>query len=381
MGPFCRAVNLLPRYSRVLPLTVLPRQWQNDIIGASKVAIACKMATTLKDISREAGVDVATVSRALNGSYGVHKATRERVIAVAKRLNYRANLTARELAIGKSHTLGLLVPDIGNPFVTEVVRGAEDAAYAAGYHILLCNSYLDSTREAQYMRSLLDKRVEGILMHSVQTLSNAEVDELSNSGIPVVLLCRSPSASNFSGVCVNHFEGGTLAGEHLMKLGHRKVAFLSGPRDHGNFIEQGKGFIKAVTSVKDSLPPIVLNGPPSFEGGYQLAQKLLDQDSGVTAIFAANDVSAFGIARAIFEAGLSIPEDISLIGFNNVELANVVRPPLTTIHQPKYEMGQAAVEILLGLARSGRLGVPEQREFGVRLLERSSTSIPPKKAR
>ncbi len=339
------------------------------------------MTTTLKDISKEAGVDVATVSRALNGSYGVHKATRERVLAVAKRLNYRANLTARELAVGKSHTLGLLVPDIGNPFVTEVVRGAEDAAYAAGYHILLCNSYLDSAREVQYMRSLLDKRVEGILMHSVQTLSNTEVEELSNSEIPVVLLCRSPSASNFSGVCVNHFEGGVLAGEHLMELGHRKVAFLSGPRDHGNFIEQGKGFIKAVTSVKDSAPPVVLNGPPSFDGGYQLAKKLLEQNHGVTAIFAANDVSAFGIGRAIFEAGLSIPDDISLIGFNNVELANVVRPPLTTIHQPKYEMGQAAVEILLGLAKSGRLGVPEQREFGVRLVKRSSTSAPPKKSR
>lgn len=335
------------------------------------------MPTTLKDISKEAGVDVATVSRALSGSYGVHKATRERVVAVAKRLNYRVNLMARELAVGKSHTLGLLVPDIGNPFVTEVIRGAEDAAYAAGYHILLCSSYLDATREVQYMRSLLDKRVEGILMHSVQTFSDEEAKELAGSGIPVVLLSRPPSASTFSGVCVNHFDGGVMAGEHLAELGHKKLAFLSGPRDHGNFTEQGKGFIRA-TAEQDVT---TMNGPPSFEGGYQMAKKLLVEHPEITAIFAANDVVAFGIARAIFEAGLSIPEDISLIGFNNVELANIIRPPLTTIHQPKYEMGQAAVEILLSLAKSGHLGVPEQREFGVRLVKRASTSAPPKKPR
>ncbi len=339
------------------------------------------MATTLKDISKEAGVDVATVSRALNGSYGVHKATREKVLAVAKRLNYRANLVARELAVGRTHTIGLLVPDIGNPFVTEVVRGAEDAAYAAGYHILLCSSYLDAAREAQYMRSLLDKRVEGILMHSVQNLSDAEVKELGESGIPVVLLCRLPSASTFSGVCVNLFEAGILAAEHLIELGHRKIAFLNGPRDHANFSEQARGFLKAATDADHNITPVILNGQPSFEGGYQLAKKLLEHNQGVTAIIAANDVTAFGISRAIFEAGLSIPEDISLVGINNVEFASVVRPPLTTIHLPKYEMGQAGVEILLSLAKSGRLGVPEQREFGVRLVKRSSTAPPPKKSK
>lgn len=339
------------------------------------------MATTLKHISREAGVDVATVSRALNGGYGVHKATREKVLVVAKRLNYRANLLARELAVGKSRTLGLLVADIQNPYVTEVVRGAEDTAYAAGYHMLLCNSYLDATREVNYMRSLLDKRVEGILMHSVQTLSDAEVKELSESGIPVVLLCRSPSASRFSGVCVNLYEAGILAGEHLIELGHKKIAFLNGPRGHGNFNEQAKGFMKATTAGEQGVTPIVMNGPPSFEGGYRMGKKLVEQNQEVTAIFAANDVTAFGIARAVFEAGLSIPEDISLIGCNNVEFADVVRPPLTTIHVPKYEVGQAAVEILLDLAKSGRLRVPQQREFGVRLIKRCSTSAPPKKSK
>lgn len=336
----------------------------------------CDMPVTLRDISKEAGVDIATVSRALNGSYGVHKDTREKVVAVAKRLNYRVNLMAKSLAVGKSHTLGLLVPDIGNPFVTELVRGAEDAAYAAGYHILLCNSYLNPAREVQYMHSLLDKRVEGILMHSVQSLTKLEMKELIASGIPVVLLHQPPNTSVFSGVCVDNFLGGTLAGKHLVELGHRRLAYLNGPRGHGNFMERAKGFTKA--GAKLNVSPIIMHGPPNYEGGYQMAQKLLAQHPEVTAIFAANDVTAFGIARAIYEAGLSIPGDVSLIGFDNVELANVVRPPLTTIHQPKYELGEAAVEILLALAKKGSQGVPEHREFGVRLVTRQSTAPPSK---
>lgn len=337
------------------------------------------MPITLKDISKEAGVDIATVSRALNGNSGVHKDTREKIMAVAKRLNYRVNLMAKSLAMGRSHMLGLLVPDIRNPFVTELVRGAEDAAYATGYHILLCNSYLDETREVQYMHSLLDKRVEGILMHSVQSLSMQEIKELAASDIPVVLLHSPSSTSVFSGVRVNNYEGGMLAGAHLAELGHKKIAYLSGPRGHSNFSERAKGFLAAAAAGKKSVTTTVMHGEPSFEGGYAMAKKLLAENRGVTAIFAANDVTAFGVSRAIFEAGLSIPEDISLIGFDNVELANVVRPPLTTIHQPKYEMGQAAVEILLSLAKKETLGVPQHREFGVRLVVRSSTGPPPKK--
>jgi LacI family transcriptional regulator len=350
------------------------------IIYSSKtLQSVATMTITLKDISREAGVDRATVSRALNGSYGVHKDTREKVLEVAERLNYRVNLVARGLSKGSSHMLGLLVPDIGSQYVTEVVRGAEEAAYAAGYRILLCNSNLDTEREVQHIRSLLDSRVDGILMHSVQALSKPEIKELAGSGVPVVLLNQQVESSGISGVFVNQFDGGILAGEHLAKLGHRRIAYLTGPRNHGNFSRRVKGFIKGICSVKQDVAPKIIYGTPSFDGGYEMAKKLLEQHSRITAIFAANDMTAFGIARAVFEVGLSIPEDISLIGFDNVELTNIVRPPLTTIHQPKFEMGQAAVEILLGLAKGGRLSVPQHREFGVRLVARASTSAPHQK--
>lgn len=238
------------------------------------------MTITLKDIAKETGVDSATVSRALNGVYGVHKDTREKVLAVAKRLNYRVNQMAKGLAIGKSHTLGLLVPDIRNPFVTELVRGAEDAAFAAGYHILLCNSYLDASREVQYVHSLLDKRVEGILMHSVHGLSKGEIKELIASGVPVVLLHQQSSASAFSSVCVNQFEGGILAGKHLIELGHKGIAYLSGPRGHSNFSERAKGFMKAMMSSKQKITPVIMHGTPDFEGGYQMAKEAAGAEPG-----------------------------------------------------------------------------------------------------
>jgi DNA-binding LacI/PurR family transcriptional regulator len=336
------------------------------------------MAVTLRDISREADVDVATVSRALNGNYGVHKNTRDKILKIAKRLNYRVNLMAKGLAEGRSRTIGVLVAAISDPSILEQIRGVEDAAYAAGYQIVLCNSYLDVKREALQLHSLLEKRVEGILIHSVEALDKTEINELVDAAVPVVLFHQIPGTSDFSSVCMNQFEGGYLAGKHLVDLGHRRLAFLSGPRGHGNFVQRAKGFLKAVRSSKDEVAPIMMHGQPDFEGGYQMAKEILKKNQRPTAIFAANDMTAFGISNAIFEAGLSIPKDISLVGFGNVDLAKIVRPPLTTIHHPKYEMGKAAVEILLGLAQKGGLGVPEHREFGIRLVMRSSTSAPRK---
>ena len=329
------------------------------------------MATTLKDIAREARVDVATVSRALNGIYGVHKDTRKKVLAVASRLNYRPNRMAKGLATGKSHTLGLVVSDIRNPFLTELVRGAEDAAYAAGYQVLLCNSDFDPAKQMRYAHSLLEKRVEGVLMHSVAALSERQLEELGTYGVPIVLLCRPPSAMAFSGVSVDNFQGGMLVGSYLIRLGHRIIGHLTGPRYHGNLTERTSGFMKAAEANR-RVKPIVIHGRHNYQSGYEMAKKLLAQHRHVTAVCAANDAIAFGVIRAVFEAGLSIPEDISLIGFDNVELASIVRPPLTTVDQPKYEMGQAAVEILLRLAAHPENRIPEHRLFGLRLVERES---------
>jgi DNA-binding LacI/PurR family transcriptional regulator len=330
------------------------------------------MAVTIKDVARESGVTISTVSRALNNGSGVNDQTREHIFAVAAKLNYRPNRVARGLVTGRSHSLALVVSDIRNPFFAEVARGAEDAARMANCDLILCNSDLDADKQMQYVQSLLEKRVDGILMNSVAALSREQQAQLAASGVPVVLLNRSASNCTFSTVCADNQSGGVLAAQYLLDHGHRKIAHITGPRQHGNLSDRARGFVRTLRSAANPAQPIVLHGRYNFTGGTDLTRKLLAEHPRITAIFAANDVMAYGAVRAILERGLRIPEDISLIGFDNLEFSSIIHPPLTTIHQPKYEMGHAAIEILLRLERDKRKQTPEHRLLGVELIERQS---------
>jgi len=330
---------------------------------------------TLKDIAKASGVDVSTVSRSLTGAYGIHKSTREKVLAIAAELNYRPNRIARGLATGRSHTLGLVVSDIRNPFFADVARGAEDAAFAAGCDLVLCNSDLDPQKQMHYIQLMLDKHVDGVLMNSVGALDRAQQEFLSSTGIPVVLLNKPRSISNFSTVTADNAEGGFLAGSYIADFGHKKIAHLTGPREDGNLRERGRGFLRAMAGRPD-VAPMVIHGSHNFDGGYAMMRSALEREPGTTAIFAGNDVLAFGAVRAIIEAGLNVPSDISIVGFDNVEISAVIHPPLTTIHQPKYEMGRAAVEILLAAADQKKAVLPEHRILGVQLIERQSCAKP-----
>lgn len=335
------------------------------------------MPVTIKDVARESGVNISTVSRALNNGYGVNDQTREHVIAVAARLNYRPNRIARGLVTGRSHSLGLVVSDIRNPFFAEVARGAEDAARTGNCDLVLCNSDLDAGKQMQYVQSLLEKRIDGIMMNSVSMLSAEQQAQLAGSGVPIVLLNRPASNHTFSTVCADNESGGALAARYLLGLGHRKIAHLTGPRQHGNLSDRARGFVRALQSAENPIQPVVLHGRFNFDGGAELARKLFDEHPEVTAIFAANDVMAFGVVQAALDRRLRIPEDVSLIGFDNIQFSVNVHPPLTTIHQPKYEMGSAAVEILLRLARDKQKQIPEHRRLGVDLIERKSCNPPP----
>ena len=331
------------------------------------------MPVTIKDVARESGVNVSTVSRALNGEYGVHAETRELVVAVAQRLRYRPNRVARGLVTGKSHTLGLVVSDIRNMFFSELARGAEDAAYRASYDLVLCNSDLDAEKQMRYVQSLVEKRVDGILMNSVASLTRKQQDQLAGMGVPIVLLNRTVARQSFSTVSADNEGGGKLAAEYLLKLGHRRIAHLTGPKHHGNMTERARGFVSALKSAANPVEPIVIYGKNNFAGGAEMAQTLIAQHPEVTAVFVASDTMAFGVMQALIGAGRKIPRDISVIGFDNVVLSSIVHPPLTTIHQPKYEIGQAAVEILLRLTgKAERRVAPEHRLFDVHLVERES---------
>ena len=330
------------------------------------------MSVTIKDVAREAGVNVSTVSRALNGENGVHEATRELVRAAARRLGYRPNRVARGLVTGRSHTLALVVGDIRNLFFAEVARGAEDAAYQAGCDLVLCNSDLDASKQLRYAQLLAEKRVDGILMNTVSVLSRKEQEQLLGLGVPIVLLNRSAPRGAFSTISADNEAGGGLAAAHLLKLGHQAIAHLTGPRHYGSMSDRARGFVSRLAAARKPIRPVVLHGQNNFDGGADLARKLLAQNPEVTGVFAGNDMMAFGAMRAFMEAGRRIPQDISVVGFDDVELATIVNPPLTTIHQPKYEIGQAAVEVLLRLAGDAGDSPPEHRLFGVKLVERQS---------
>lgn len=329
------------------------------------------MAVTLKDIARAAGVNASTASRCLSGFKGVNEGTRQKVMQVAAEMNYRLNRVARGLVTGRSHTLALLISDIRNPYFAEVARGAEDAAHAAGCDLILCNSDFDGDKQMNYLRSLSEKRVDGILMNSVASLRREQLKQLIDLRIPIVLLNKPPVRTDFSTVLADNYEGGRLAGSFLAQMGHRTIAHLTGPKHHGNLTERVRGFAAALNSARVP-PPLIFHGQNSFSGGYQLARRILADHTGITAIFAGNDAMAFGVGLAARELKLRIPEQISLIGFDDVDLSQIVNPPLTTIQTPKYEIGQAAVETLLKHVRA-RGGHPaEQRILSVKLVIRES---------
>jgi LacI family transcriptional regulator len=329
------------------------------------------MPVTIKDVARESGVNTSTVSRALNNVYGVNQKTRKHVLEVATRLNYRTNQVARGLVTGQSQTIGLVVSDIRNPFFAEVARGAEDAAHRAGRDLILCNSDLTAGKQMGYFGSLLAKRVDGIVMNSVAALNHAQQDQLWAAGVPIVLLNRSSVYRRFSSVLGDNLEGGEIAGKYLIDLGHTRVAHITGPRGHGNLTDRAKGFLKAFHD-KGLPEPHVIYGEHTFAGGYESANEMLDRNREITAVFAGNDVLAFGCIRAAIEKNIRIPDDLSIIGFDNVEISQLTHPPLTTIDQPKYEIGKAAIEMLLNMLAKGDNREPEHRVIGVRLVERQS---------
>jgi LacI family transcriptional regulator len=329
---------------------------------------------TLKDVADATGVTLATASRALNGSYGVHPETRRRVLAAAAQLDYKANRFARGLVTGRSNAIGLIISDIRNSYFAEAARGAEDAAYLAGFDILLCNSDMDSGKQMHYINSLIEKRADGIIMNSVATLTKVEQDYIAASGIPVVLFNRAADCPLFSTVSADNERGGRLIAECMLAHGHRHVVHLTGPRNHANLAMRAKGFLDGFRQAGGADASVV-HGLHTMEGGYQMARNLLGSHNKITAISTANDAVAFGVIKATLENGVRIPEDISLAGFDDVELAALVHPPLTTIRQSKYEMGAAALDMIVKLT-SARHRMPEHRVLGVELVERASVSKP-----
>lgn len=304
---------------------------------------------TIKDVAKLAGVSPSTVSRALNNSPLISEKTKARVREIAEKLGYERNELARGLVTGTSGALGLIVPDITNPFFAEIAKGVGDVAHAHGYGVLLCTTEGDLDREARYLRFLRRKRVDGLILSAV-TADDPNLPELLHSSIPFILVSRLVRGLDVPFVVGDDRMGARLALEHLIQLGHREIAFIGGPPNVQSSQDRMEEFRRVLREY--GLPE--RRGWAVFAdftqtAGREAAQKLLQRHPRPTAIFAANDVIALGVMEAAESLDISIPEELSLVGYDDISYAALPRIQLTTVAQPAYAMGQIAAEYLLGV--------------------------------
>ncbi|WP_068138285.1 LacI family DNA-binding transcriptional regulator [Limnochorda pilosa] len=325
------------------------------------------MPVTLRDVARLAGVSAATASLALNGKGTVSAATRERVVEAARKLDYYPNGLARGLVTRSSHTIGLVVPDITNSYFHDFAKGVEEAAWAAGYTVILGNSDREPATELRYVSVLREKGIDGLILAGAGVAHHPElaarVAALQGDGVPVVVAGRSflPAPA----VVVEDVAGAIEATQHLIRLGHRRVAHITGPRDHLTGQDRLEGFRLAMKagglSVREHW---VVPGDFSADGGFQAMQSLLDRAPVPTAVFCGNDLTAVGAMRATRLAGLRIPQDISIVGFGDIRLASYLDPPLSTVRVPLHELGRAAGERLLQFMTHARHAAGQEQAGG-----------------
>lgn len=307
---------------------------------------------TIYDVARRAGVSTATVSRALNGTGQIAQATRLAIEAAVDELGYRPNTVARSLVTKSTQTIALLLPDITNPFYAALVRGIQEHALPHGYTMLLCTTEGDAEREEQYLSLLRAQQVDGALVDGLR-LPPERIARFVEDGFPIVCLDRDVESGSIPLVQVNNRLGGRLAAEHLLALGHRRIAHVMGDRELRISEERLAGFQAALTDLYDEQ--LVAEGKFTEEGGHLAMRGLLDRSPDLTAVFAANDLSALGVLSAIAASGRRVPDDVSVVGFDDLRLSAFTSPPLTTIRQPAIEIARCATELLLGLTRGAEV--------------------------
>jgi LacI family transcriptional regulator len=332
------------------------------------------MAVTIKDIADKIHVSYATVSRALNNKYGVDPKTREKVLAAAKALNYTPNTIARGLVQNKTFTLGLMVPDITNPFFPEVAVGIEDRAKNDGYHIILCNSKNSKRRETDLITLLTNKRVDGIIFAPISHQKLIAREKLFRN-IPFVYVSKAPKNTNQGFVVINDILGGYIATQHLIERGYKRIGFIGSSGEIASNDDRYQGFLSALSEY--SIPfdqRFTLFGEIKQQSGYSMTKKLLSMHEPPRAIFAETDLIALGAMQAIKEQGLHVPGDLAVIGFDDIPFASFPEVQLTTISQPKYRIGQLAAEILLEmLDKSNNTNTKKQIVLEPKLIIRGTT--------
>lgn len=330
---------------------------------------------TMKQVAEKAGVSTSTVSHVINNTRVVSDDVRERVLAVIQELRYIPSAVARSLKNDKTHTIGMMIPNNSNPYFAELIQGIEDASFKLGYNIILCNAYDDAKKQAAYLRVLMEKRIDGLIL--VASGDDEELAEiLRGMPMPKVVVDREVSGVDADFIEADHDRGGYLATKYLLGLGHRDIACVSGPMHLVPSRDRVAGYQRALQEAGIAVNShFLVHSDFTSEGGYTAFKHLLGLAHRPTAVFAGNDLMAFGGMCAANEAGVRVPEDLSVIGYDDIALASFSTPRLTTMAQPKYEMGETIARILVERIQGGHQ--PVRREmFKPVLVERQSTAPP-----
>lgn len=305
------------------------------------------MPITLEEIAKATGFSIPTVSRALtNSNYPVNPVTRQRIVEAAQVMGYKPNLSARSLRTEQTNTIGIIVDDLLSPFVPPIVRGIQDYLKDFEYLSLIVNCEWDPALEQDAIKTLISRPVDGIIFAEYSHLAVNEV--LEQSGKPYVFVHRLFGSPVKNSVVPDDHYGASLAVKHLVTLGQRRIAYINGPEGWHSAQRRWVGYKdELVAQGLDFDPALVQPGDWELEGGYKAAQNLLNLTEMPGAIFAANDLMALGAIYAVQDAGLKVPEDVAVVGYDNRNFAKIARPKITTVSMPVYEMGRAAAELLL----------------------------------
>ncbi len=318
-------------------------------------------AVTIQDVADLAGVSITTVSHVINGTRFVSEDLTQRVLQAMDQLGYKPNLLARGLRSGRTRTLGLVVPDMANLFFAEISRAIEEIAFNRGYSLIICNSADNPEKEKTYLGVLLAKQVEGIIFISAGS-SEDILNELERCGVPLVYADREIPSQLADVVLLDNEFGGYLATNHLIQLGHRQIACISGPSGLTPSADRVAGYRRALVEAGLPVcPEYIVSGDFHYHSGEIGMLHLLDLEDPPDAVFISNDMMAFGSIRAVRSRNLRLPEQISIVGFDDIILAQASSPALTTIAQPIQQMAEKVIELLFMRMHSNSAGMERQR--------------------
>lgn len=307
------------------------------------------MKVTIKDIAEKANVSVATVSRVINNkSKGVGEDTRKRILELVEQYHYQPSAVARGLVTKKSKIIGLIIPDITNPFYPKLAKGVEDVAHERGYNIILCDGNNSEEKEANYLDFLNEHYVSGIIYNNFHNISETTLNKILKGSLPLVFIDSKIDVPGCKCVYIDNQKAMYDLIQYLIDIGHRRIGFIAGPLGSYSTDERYKGYLKALEDNQIPLDEdLMVQGDYVLTEGYNAMGRLLDRNVDMTVVACCNDLMAIGALEKLEEQGIKVPDELSLVGFDNIDMTRLVRPKLSTVAQPIYEMGREAAQMII----------------------------------